>query len=72
MLAVKPQQAQEALLPILSRMTQSGSMGMGMGVGMLKSTGMGDTVGMGTGNGASSPALLSIAAGLSVQKLRDW
>ena len=71
-LAVKPQQAQEALLPILSRMTQSGSMGMGMGVGMLKSTGMGDTVGMGTGNGASSPALLSIAAGLSVQKLRNW
>jgi pyrroline-5-carboxylate reductase len=69
-LAVKPQQAQEALLPILSRMTQSGSMGMGMG--MLKSTGMGDTMGMGTGNGASSPALLSIAAGLSVQKLRDW
>jgi pyrroline-5-carboxylate reductase len=69
-LAVKPQQAQEALLPVLSRMTQSGS--MGMGVGMLKSTGMGDTVGMGTGNGASSPALLSIAAGLSVQKLRDW
>ena len=67
-LAVKPQQAQEALLPILSRMTQSGSMGMGM----LKSTGMGDTMGMGTGNGASSPALLSIAAGLSVQKLRDW
>ena len=53
-LAVKPQQAQEALLPILSRMTQSGSMGIG------------------TGNGASSPALLSIAAGLSVQKLRDW
>jgi pyrroline-5-carboxylate reductase len=49
-LAVKPQQAQEALLPILSRMTQSGSMG----------------------NAASSPALLSIAAGLSVQKLRDW
>ena len=45
---------------------------MGMGVGMLKSTGMGDTVGMGTGNGASSPALLSIAAGLSVQKLRNW
>ena len=71
-LAVKPQQAQEALLPILGRTTQSGSMGMGMGVGMLKSTGMGDTVGMGTGNGASSPALLSIAAGLSVQKLRDW
>ena len=71
-LAVKPQQAQEALLPVLSRMTQSGSMGMGMGVGMLKSTGMGDTVGMGTGNGASSPALLSIAAGLSVQKLRNW
>ena len=69
-LAVKPQQAQEALLPVLSRMTQSGS--MGMGVGMLKSTGMGDTVGMGTGNGASSPALLSIAAGLSVQKLHDW
>ena len=67
-LAVKPQQAQEALLPILSRMTQSGS----MGVGMLKSIGMGDTMGMGTGNGASSPALLSIAAGLSVQKLRDW
>ena len=67
-LAVKPQQAQEALLPVLSRMTQSGS----MGVGMLESTGMGDTVGMGTGNGASSPALLSIAAGLSVQKLRDW
>ena len=49
-LAVKPQQAQEALLPVLSRMTQSGSMG----------------------NAASSPALLSIAAGLSVQKLRDW
>ena len=49
-LAVKPQQAQEALLPILGRMTQSGSMG----------------------NAASSPALLSIAAGLSVQKLRDW
>ena len=55
-LAVKPQQAQEALLPILSRTTQSGSMGMGVG----------------TGNAASSPALLSIAAGLSVQKLRDW
>ena len=67
-LAVKPQQAQEALLPILSRMTQSGS--MGVGVGMLKGTGMGDTMGM--GNAASSPALLSIAAGLSVQKLRDW
>lgn len=49
-LAVKPQQAQEALLPILGRTTQSGSMG----------------------NAASSPALLSIAAGLSVQKLRDW
>ena len=49
-LAVKPQQAQEALLPVLSRMTQSGSMG----------------------NAASSPALLSIAAGLSVQKLHDW
>jgi pyrroline-5-carboxylate reductase len=71
-LAVKPQQAQEALLPILSRMTQSGSMGVGVGVGMLKGTGMGDTMGMGTGNGASSPALLSIAAGLSVQKLHDW
>ncbi|MDA1187608.1 MAG: pyrroline-5-carboxylate reductase [Proteobacteria bacterium] len=71
-LAVKPQQAQEALLPVLSRMTQSGSMGMGMGVGMLKSTGMGDTMGMGTGNAPSSPALLSIAAGLSVQKLHDW
>ena len=69
-LAVKPQQAEEALLPILNQTTQRG--GMGMGVGMLKSTGMGDTVGMGTGNGASSPALLSIAAGLSVQKLRDW
>ena len=69
-LAVKPQQAQEALLPILSRMTQSGS--MGVGVGMLKGTGMGDTMGMGTGNSASSPALLSIAAGLSVQKLHDW
>ena len=55
-LAVKPQQAQEALLPILSRTTQSGSMGRGVG----------------TGNAASSPALLSIAAGLSVQKLRDW
>ena len=49
-LAVKPQQAQEALLPILGRTTQSGSMG----------------------NAPSSPALLSIAAGLSVQKLRDW
>lgn len=71
-LAVKPQQAQEALLPILSRMTQSGSMGVGVGVGMLKGTGMGDTMGMGTGNSASSPALLSIAAGLSVQKLHDW
>lgn len=59
-LAVKPQQAQEALLPILSRTTQSGSIGMGMGVGV------------GTGNAASSPALLSIAAGLSVQKLHDW
>ena len=57
-LAVKPQQAQEALLPILSRTTKSGGMGMGVGVG--------------TGNAASSPALLSIAAGLSVQKLRDW
>ena len=69
-LAVKPQQAQEALLPILSRTTQSGS--MGMGVGMLKSTGMSDTLGMGMGNAPSSPALLSIAAGLSVQKLHDW
>ena len=55
-LAVKPQQAQEALLPILSRTTKSGGMG----------------VGVGTGNAASSPALLSIAAGLSVQKLHDW
>ncbi len=55
-LAVKPQQAQEALLPILGRTTQSGSMGMGVGMG----------------NAASSPALLSIAAGLSVQKLHDW
>jgi pyrroline-5-carboxylate reductase len=63
-LAVKPQQAQEALLPILNQTTQSGGMGMGMGMGM------GDTMGM--GNAASSPALLSIAAGLSVQKLRDW
>jgi len=63
-LAVKPQQAQEALLPILGRTTQRGGMGMGMGIGM------GDTMGM--GNAASSPALLSIAAGLSVQKLRDW
>ncbi len=53
-LAVKPQQAEEALLPILNQKTQSGGMGMG------------------TGNGASSPALLSIAAGLSVQKLHDW
>jgi len=61
-LAVKPQQAQEALLPILGRTTQRGGMGMGIG--------MGDTMGM--GNAASSPALLSIAAGLSVQKLRDW
>jgi pyrroline-5-carboxylate reductase len=69
-LAVKPQQAQEALLPILSRTTQSGS--MGMGVGMLKGTGMSDTLGMGMGNAPSSPALLSIAAGLSVQKLHDW
>ncbi|MGA1733602.1 MAG: pyrroline-5-carboxylate reductase [Burkholderiaceae bacterium] len=46
-LAVKPQQAQEALLPIL-RQTQA------------------------IGNGSSRPALLSIAAGLSVQKLEDW
>ena len=46
-LAVKPQQAQEALLPIL-RQTQ------------------------GMGNGSSRPALLSIAAGLSVQKLENW
>lgn len=61
-LAVKPQQAEEALLPILNQTTQSGGMGMGIG--------MGDTMGM--GNAASSPALLSIAAGLSVQKLRDW
>ena len=69
-LAVKPQQAQEALLPILGRTTQSGS----MGVGMLKGTGMSDTMGMGigVGNAPSSPALLSIAAGLSVQKLHDW
>ena len=69
-LAVKPQQAKEALLPILGRTTQSGS----MGVGMLKGTGMSDTMGMGigVGNAPSSPALLSIAAGLSVQKLRDW
>ena len=51
-LAVKPQQAEEALLPILNQTTQSGGMGMG--------------------NAPSSPALLSIAAGLSVQKLRDW
>ena len=51
-LAVKPQQAQEALLPILGRATRSGGMGMG--------------------NAPSSPALLSIAAGLSVQKLHDW
>ena len=57
-LAVKPQQAQEALLPILGRATRSGGMGMGMGMGM--------------GNAPSSPALLSIAAGLSVQKLHDW
>ena len=57
-LAVKPQQAEEALLPILNQTTQRGGMGMG------------DTIGM--GNAASSPALLSIAAGLSVQKLRDW
>ena len=57
-LAVKPQQAEEALLPILNQTTQRGGMGMG------------DTMGM--GNAASSPALLSIAAGLSVQKLRDW
>ena len=61
-LAVKPQQAEEALLPILNQTTQRGGMGMGIG--------MGDTMGM--GNAASSPALLSIAAGLSVQKLRDW
>lgn len=61
-LAVKPQQAEEALLPILNQTTQSGGMGMGIG--------MGDTMGM--GNAASSAALLSIAAGLSVQKLRDW
>ena len=69
-LAVKPQQAKEALLPILGRTTQSGS----MGVGMLKGTGMSDTMGMGigVGNAPSSPALLSIAAGLSVQKLHDW
>ncbi|MGA0824225.1 MAG: pyrroline-5-carboxylate reductase [Burkholderiaceae bacterium] len=46
-LAVKPQQAQEALLSIL-RQTQA------------------------IGNGSSRPALLSIAAGLSVQKLEDW
>ena len=59
-LAVKPQQAQEALLPILNQMTQSGS------------TGLANTKGIGMGNAASSPALLSIAAGLSVQKLRDW
>ena len=63
-LAVKPQQAEEALLPILNQTTQRGGMGMGMGIGM------GDTMGM--GNAASSPALLSIAAGLSVQKLQDW
>ena len=49
-LAVKPQQAEEALLPILNQTTQRGGMG----------------------NAASSPALLSIAAGLSVQKLHDW
>ncbi len=59
-LAVKPQQAQEALLPILNQMTQSGS------------SGLANTKGMGMGNAASSPALLSIAAGLSVQKLQDW
>ena len=46
-LAVKPQQAQEALLPIF-RQTQV------------------------MGNGSSRPALLSIAAGLSVQKLENW
>ena len=59
-LAVKPQQAEEALLPILNQMTQSGS------------SGLANTKGIGMGNAASSPALLSIAAGLSVQKLRDW
>ena len=59
-LAVKPQQAEEALSPILGRMTQS------------KGTGLGNTKGIGIGNAPSSPALLSIAAGLSVQKLRDW
>ena len=59
-LAVKPQQAEEALSPILSRMTQS------------KGTGLGNTKGIGMGNAPSNPALLSIAAGLSVQKLRDW
>ena len=59
-LAVKPQQAQEALLPILNQTTQSGS------------SGLANTKGMGMGNAASSPALLSIAAGLSVQKLQDW
>ncbi len=52
-LAVKPQQAQEALLPIL-RQTQN----------------------MNTASSHAStsfkPALLSIAAGLSIQKLKDW
>ncbi len=52
-LAVKPQQAQEALLPILR---QTHSM---------------NTVSS-NASASSKPALLSIAAGLSIQKLRDW